>query len=54
MYRIYIKFENLAKFHINFKTVALLWMNLKAKLCILKNYTLLLLGPSPFEHWLES
>jgi hypothetical protein len=28
-------------------------MNLKAKLCILKNYTLLLLGPSPFEHWLE-
>jgi hypothetical protein len=29
-------------------------MNLKAKLCILKNYTLLLLGPSPFEHWCES
>jgi hypothetical protein len=29
-------------------------MNLKAKLCILENYTLLLLGPSPFEHWLES
>jgi hypothetical protein len=29
-------------------------MNLKAKLCILKNYALLLLGPSPFEHWLES
>jgi hypothetical protein len=29
-------------------------MSLKVKLCILKNYTLLLLGPSPFEHWLES
>jgi hypothetical protein len=29
-------------------------MSLKEKLCILKNYTLLLLGPSPFEHWLES
>jgi hypothetical protein len=29
-------------------------MNLKAKLYILKNHTLLLLGPSPFEHWLES
>jgi hypothetical protein len=29
-------------------------MNLKEKLCILKNYTLLLLDPSPFEHWLES
>jgi hypothetical protein len=29
-------------------------MSLKAKLCILKNYTLLLLGPSPFEHWLKS
>jgi hypothetical protein len=31
-----------------------MWMSLKAKLCILKNYTLLLLGPSPFEHWLKS
>jgi hypothetical protein len=29
-------------------------MNLNAKLYILKNYTLLLLGPSPFEHWCES
>jgi hypothetical protein len=29
-------------------------MNLKAKLYILKNYTLLLLGPSPFEQWCES
>jgi hypothetical protein len=29
-------------------------MNLKSKLCILKNYTLLLLGPSPFELWCES
>jgi hypothetical protein len=29
-------------------------MNLKAKLYILKNHTLLLLGPSPFEHWFES
>jgi hypothetical protein len=29
-------------------------MSLRAKLCILKNYTLLLLGPSPFEHCLES
>jgi hypothetical protein len=29
-------------------------MHLKAKLCILKNYTPFLLGPSPFEHWLES
>jgi hypothetical protein len=31
-----------------------MWMNLKAKLYILKNHTFLLLGPSPFEHWLES
>jgi hypothetical protein len=29
-------------------------VNLKAKLCILKNYTLLLLGPSSFEQWCES
>jgi hypothetical protein len=29
-------------------------MNLKAKLCILKKYTLLLVGPSPFELWCES
>jgi hypothetical protein len=29
-------------------------MNLKAKLCIMKNYTLLLLGPSSFEQWCES
>jgi hypothetical protein len=29
-------------------------MNLKAKLYILKNHTLLLLGPSPFEHWFKS
>jgi hypothetical protein len=29
-------------------------MNLKAKLYILKNHTLLLLSPSPMEHWLES
>jgi hypothetical protein len=29
-------------------------MNLKAKLYILKNHTLLLLGPSLFEHWFES
>jgi hypothetical protein len=29
-------------------------MNLKAKLYILKNHALLLLGPSPFEHWFES
>jgi hypothetical protein len=29
-------------------------VNLKAKLCILKNYTLLLLGPSPFGLWCES
>jgi hypothetical protein len=29
-------------------------MNLKTKLCILKNYTLLLLGPSPSGHWCES
>jgi hypothetical protein len=29
-------------------------VSLKEKLCILKNYTLLLLGPSPFELWCES
>jgi hypothetical protein len=29
-------------------------MNLKAKWCIMINYTLLLLGPSPFELWCES
>jgi hypothetical protein len=29
-------------------------MNLKAKLYILKNHTLFLLDPYPFEHWLES
>jgi hypothetical protein len=31
IYRIYIKFENITKFYINFKTVALLQMNLKVK-----------------------
>jgi hypothetical protein len=29
-------------------------VSLKAKLCILKNYTFLLLGPSSFEQWCES
>jgi hypothetical protein len=29
-------------------------MNLKEKLWSLKNYTLLLLGPSPFAHWFKS
>jgi hypothetical protein len=52
--RIYVKFRNFAKFYVNSKSLALLWMSLKAKLYILKNHTFLLLGPSSFEPWFES
>jgi hypothetical protein len=47
-------FGNLVKFQINYTSLALLWMSLKAKLSILKNHTFLFLGPSPFEHWFKS
>jgi hypothetical protein len=52
--RICIKFRIFAKFYINSNSLALLWMNLKAKLYILKKHTFLLLGPSSFEHWFKS
>jgi hypothetical protein len=54
IYRVYIKFENFAKICVSVKTVAVLQMNLKSKLYILENPTLLLFGPSPFEHWFKS
>jgi hypothetical protein len=44
----------MGKFHNNSKSLALLWMNLKAKLYILKNPKFLLLDPSSFELWFES
>jgi hypothetical protein len=51
---IYVKFGNFVKFQINYTSLARLQISLKAKLYILKNHTLLLLGPSSFEHWFKS